>query len=380
MKRNLKITPVSDCKKRFLARRRALLRAANRTKKVDAVYVTKRVDVSYLSGFSGEDSALLFNKNSSVLITDFRFGEQAPEECPGTEICIRSRKSTLEDQAGKLARDRELKQIGFQSTVLSFDRYSRLKKRLRGAKLTPLQDLLSDVRAVKDDEEIAQTRRAVEMAENAFLGLIKQGASYLIGKTERQIAAEMETRIRDLGADRAAFDMIVAAGPNGSMCHYAPDDRKLQRGEALLIDWGAETAGYRSDITRVVFVESVSDKMREIYEIVRTAHDAAVDAIRPGVACGTVDDHARSVIDNAGYGKEFGHGLGHGIGREIHEQPRLFSASKTKLKKNMIITVEPGIYLPGVGGVRIEDDILVTANGHERLNQLPRDLDSMVVH
>jgi len=366
-------------KRSLAARRRKVLRQASREEPVDAIFVSKREDVSYLSGFSGEDSALLFGSKWSILITDFRFGEQAPVECPGSEICLRPRKATLEEQAAELLGARNERIVGFQAADLSYERYAQLKKKARRTKLIPLPDVFSQVRSVKDDEEIEMTRLAVRMAEQAFRDLISQGAGHLVGRSERQIAAEMENRLRELGADRAAFDMIVAAGPNGSMCHYAPAERHLERGEALLIDWGAETLGYRSDITRVVFIESVSEKMREIYEVVRAAHDAAVAAIRPGVTCGAVDDAARNLINEAGYGKEFGHGLGHGIGREIHEQPRLFSASKTKLRKNMIVTIEPGIYLPGVGGVRIEDDILVTSDGQERLNALPRDLESMIV-
>ena len=363
----------------YASRRRQVLREANRADEVEAIFVVKRVDVSYLSGFSGEDSALLFGKNWSILITDFRFGEQAPEECPGTEIFVRPRSSTLEDQIGELVKQSDSKQLGFQSTELPYDRYTRLKKKLRGRKLVPLPDLFSEVRAVKNEEEIAVTQVAVDIAENAFRKLIGQGAKKLVGKSERQLAVQLENLLRQEGADRAAFDMIVAAGPNGSMCHYAPGDQILKRGDALLIDWGAETQGYRSDITRVVFMGSVSDKMREVYEIVLAAHDEAVAAVRPGVTCGKIDAAARDWIRDAGYGKEFGHGLGHGIGREIHEQPRLFAECKTKLKKNMIITIEPGIYLPGIGGVRIENDILVTANGRETLNKLPRDIESMII-
>ena len=372
-------TELAKQKKNLARRRRLVFGQATRVKKLDAILVSKRVDVSYLSGFSGEDSALLFGKNWSVLITDFRFGEQAPVECPGSDVLIRPRKATLEEQAALLVKELDPQVIGFQATDLSYDRFSRLKKLTRGRKLLPLPDLFSEVRAVKDECEIAVTRTAVEMAENAFRSLIAGGAKKLIGKSERQIAGELETLLRDEGADRAAFDMIVAAASNGSMCHYAPSDQRLKRGDALLIDWGAETKGYRSDITRVIFIDSVSQEMREIYPIVLAAHQAAINGIRPGVSCGTIDALARDLIAEAGYGKEFGHGLGHGIGREIHEQTRFFAGCKTKLKKNMIVTVEPGIYLPGIGGVRIEDDILVTSAGHDYLNKLPRDLDSMVV-
>ena len=379
MNRSAKSPTTASRSKALAARRRRVLKEAKREHELDAIYVSKREDVGYLSGFTGEDSALLFGSAWSVLITDFRFEEQAPSECPGSEITIRPRQKRLEELVGSLLVDGDVARLGFQAADLSYDRYARLKKASKRRKLEPLEDVFSLCRAVKDDEEIRLTRRAVKIAETALRGLMGNGMKHLVGRTERQLAAEMEARLREAGADRAAFDMIVAAGPNSSMCHYAPGDRVLRPREALLVDWGAEIDGYRSDITRVLFMGEPPAKLREIYPIVLAAHNAAVQAIRPGAQGGRIDAAARNLIDEAGYGPQFGHGLGHGIGREIHELPRFAAESKSRLKKNMIVTVEPGIYLPGIGGIRIEDDFLVTERGSERLNKLPRELEKMIV-
>ena len=365
----------------YARRRRALDRLAKRhtRARVDAYLISKPEDVSYLSGFTGEDSALLTGNGWSVLVTDFRFAEQAPSECPGSEIRLRANRRSLADELVALINERGVRSVGVQGDHMTIGQERALAKKLRKKRLRPLADLMVELRSVKDDEEVRLTKKAVRIAEAAFRRLIAKGAKHLIGKTERQIAAEMEWSMRSLGADGPAFDMIVATGANGSMCHYRPADRKIKRGDPVLFDWGASIDGYRSDITRVVFTGEPKPKMREIYNIVLRAHDAAVAAVRPGASCGSVDAAARKLIADAGYGNEFGHGIGHGIGREIHESPHVSPGNKQRLRKNSIITIEPGIYLPGVGGVRIEDDILVTTGGRERLNSLPRALAKMIL-
>ncbi len=362
----------------FRSRRRALLRHGGKNG-VDAYLITRPVDVSWLSGFSGEDSALLAANGWSLLITDFRFQEQAPQECPGTEIHIRPSGRTLEQEVARVIGERRLRSVGVQQDHMTIGQQQSLRKRLRGRRVVPVEDGLPELRRVKDEEEIRLTRKAVRIAERAFEELIAGGAAALVGKTEREIAAKLEFNMRVAGGDGPAFETIVAAGPNSSMCHYRPGGRRVRKGEAVLIDWGAETDGYRSDMTRVVFTGKPSDTMREIYGVVLEAHDAAVAAIRPGVRCTKIDTVARSIIERAGHGERFGHSLGHGIGREIHEKPRLAPTGRETLRRNMIVTVEPGIYVPGVGGVRIEDDILVTAAGRKRLNRLPRSLERMIL-
>ena len=365
----------------YARRRRALDRLAKRHSptRIDAYLISKPEDVSYLSGFTGEDSALLSGAGWSVLVTDFRFAEQAPTECPGSEIRLRAKQRSLVDELVALINERGVRSVGVQGDHMTIGQERALTKKLRKKCIRPLANLMVELRSIKDESEIRLTKKAVRIAETAFRRLIGQGARHLIGKTERQIAAELEWNMRSLGADGPAFEMIVATGANGSMCHYRPANRKIKRGDPVLFDWGASIDGYRSDITRVVFTGEPKPKMREIYNIVLQAHDAAVAAVRSGTTCGSVDKAGRQLITDAGYGNEFGHGLGHGIGREIHESPHVSPGNKQRLRKNSIITVEPGIYLPGVGGVRIEDDILVTTGDHERLNSLPRSLAKMVL-
>ena len=220
---------------------------------------------------------------------------------------------------------------------------------------------------------------ALRVAEQAFVELTGGGAKALIGRTERQIAAELEYRMRMLGADKPSFESIIAAGPNGSKPHYRPRDRVVRKGEAVLIDWGAMVDGYCSDLTRVVFTGTIPPKIAELYEIVLRAQQAGIAALSAGAACKKVDAAARQVVEDGGYGKQFVHGLGHGLGRQVHEAPSLARTSDTRLRCGMVVTVEPGIYLPGVGGVRIEDDVLVARQGPRRLSRLSRDLQAMVL-
>jgi Xaa-Pro aminopeptidase len=375
------MSPLEKARQRLLQKRRSdAFREARRKVKVDSLLVTRPVDVAYLSGFRGEDSCLLYGNGFTILVTDFRFAEQAPLECPGVDVHVRSPLQPMEAALASLIKKRDVKRTGIQAHHMTVAQRATLGRKLRGRRLMPLADVIMGLRVVKSDEEIRLTRKAVMIAERAFQDLIAQGAEHFAGKTERQIAAELENRMRMLGADKAAFEIIVGAGANSSICHYRPGDRRIRRGDAVLIDWGAEVQGYRSDTTRVVFVGAVPDGFAKIYHIVLDAHECAAAAIRPGNKCANVDRVARELIAGAGHGEHFGHSVGHGIGREIHELPRLSRLNNgAVLRKNMIVTIEPGIYIPGQGGVRIEDDYLVTADGCERLNRLPRALDRMVL-
>jgi Xaa-Pro aminopeptidase len=246
-----------------------------------------------------------------------------------------------------------------------------------GAKLVEADGIASRLRQSKDELELAAMRKAIRIAEQAFKELFSLGAKGWIGRTERDLAAELDYRMRKAGADALAFPTIFAAGAHGSVPHYCPDSTRIKPDQAVLIDWGASAGGYCSDLTRVVFTGTIPAKIKEIYEVVRRSQAAGIAAIRPGAACKAVDAAAREVIEKAGFGPKFGHGLGHGLGREVHENPRLGKLSPARLASGMVITVEPGIYLPGIGGVRIEDDVLVTGTSSRRLTSLPRDLEAM---
>jgi len=364
-------------------RRAAVLRKAQQHKKVKVLFVTRRADIRYLSGCTEGGSALVFGESWAVLYTSKMFEAVVTRDCPGTEICVP--KKSFYVAAAKRIEDEGARPIGVQENDLTLSQHKALKKAVKRRTLKDVGDLVIEFRAVKDEEEIRLTRKAVRIAERAFRELIGQGAGYFVDKTEREVAAELDYRMLMLGADRQAFagGTIVGSGPASADCHHLPTSRRIRDGEPVLFDWGAEVEGYRSDITRTVFVGSVPERFVEIYETVLAAHDAAADAMRPGVMCHSIAKIASKIIKDAGFGDQFPHGLGHGIGLEVHERPNFGGKPKKgrgkPLRKNMIVTVEPGVYFAGVGGVRIEDDVLVTADGRERLNSLPRKLRSMIL-
>jgi len=361
----------TSMRKTFASRRRAAARKAGGAK-LDALLVTHPPDVGYLSGFSGDSSWLVLGGRWARLITDGRFGEQAEKECPDLEVDVR--KGSLPAPVAAAIKGRGVRRLGFQKRRVSVAVREQLAGEISERRLRPAGGQISALRVVKDPHELKIIRRAVRIAEQAFAELIAAGVKGLVGRSEREIAAELDYRMRLAGADRPAFETIVASGPNGSNCHYRPADRRLGRGEALLVDWGASAGGYCSDLTRVVFMGTIPPELAEVYEVVARAQAAGIAACRPGTACKTPDAEARKVIESAGYGKQFVHGLGHGVGREVHEAPGLARGQKARLRAGMVVTVEPGIYLPGTGGVRLEDDVLVTSGGPRQLSSVPKGL------
>jgi Xaa-Pro aminopeptidase len=315
------------------------------------------------------------------------FAARVPEEAPGCKVIVG--KNAFQESDRILKSVRFQGRVGCQSSQLTHTRFLQLQKAMGKRKLVDIGDLISQLRAIKDAKEVRIIRKCVRIAEQGFLDLIGQGASYLMARNERQLAAELEYRMCMLGADRQAFPyngIIMASGPNSASCHHFPGSRKLRKGEPLLIDWGAEKDGYRCDITRVVFMGAPRANMCEIYETVSRANAAGIQAIRAGTRCADVSEAGWNVVREAGYGQNIRHGLGHGLGLEIHEPPGLgaggsqpAAATDTLLSENMVVTVEPGIYLDGKGGVRLEDDVLVTAKGHKVLTSLPKDLHSAIL-
>ena len=356
-------------------RRRAARRAADR--KVDAMLISKPQDVSYLCGFTGEDATLLVAPRWTVLITDGRFGQQGPRECPDIEVVIR--KKGMAETIKNTLKGRKVRRLGVQAGDLTAVAVQTFTKTLGQRRVKTLTDIVAPLRAIKDDSEVRLIRKAASIAQKAFLRLTGRGAKAFVGRSEREVSAELEYLMRLEGADAAAFETILAAGPHACDCHYKPDSTKIRAGQSVLIDWGARVGGYCSDLTRTIFTGKIPPEIGEIYEIVRNAQTAGINALRPGVAMKSPDAAARKVIVDAGYGDKFVHGLGHGLGREVHEAPGLGTKGPGRLRSGMVVTVEPGIYLPGVGGVRIEDDILVTADGPKRLSTLTTDIRAMVL-
>lgn len=359
---------------RFQSRRRKLL-AKIRAEKLGALLVTNEVNVTYLTGFTGDSSYLLLGPDVETLISDTRYGVQIEEECPGLETYIRDSSEKIDVSGGKVIAKAGLRKIGFESETTTHAQWGRLQKNAEQVEWVATSQLVEKLRMVKDAAEIAEIRRAVDLAERAFRMMV---ASLHPRMTEREASFELEGAIRRFGGEGVAFHSIVAVGDRAALPHYYPGERRIEEADFLLVDWGALSAGgYRSDLTRIVTTGRLSPKLEKLYRVVLSAQEAAIDAMKPGAACKDVDAVARNLISEAGYGKKFGHGLGHGIGLEIHEEPRMSPISEDVLEPGMVVTVEPGIYLPGWGGVRIEDDVLITKTGCEVLTSVPKQPDEI---
>lgn len=343
---------------------------------VDALLVTNPRDVRYLTGFVGEDSWVIIRRRSNVplVISDFRFEEQIAREAP--HVSVRIRKGAMGEALANAANRWRVVRLGVQPGNMTLATRKALVKYIPARGLVAVDDGLLAQRAVKDEQEVRLIRRALKCQQQAFEQVVR---GLRPGQTEQQIAARLEMHMRELGADGASFPTIVAVGANASQPHAVPGGTKVKQGSTLLFDWGARWGGYCSDLTRVVALGRMPSKIRQIYEIVLEAQLAAIDQIAPGQSVKAVDTVARKIIDRYGFGEWFGHGLGHGIGLDIHELPTLSNRGDGILVPGQVVTVEPGIYLPGIGGVRIEDDVLVTQNGRRVLSDLPKDLDSAII-
>lgn len=344
--------------------------------RIDALLVNNPRDIRYLTGFVGDDSWALIPASSSRVhvLSDSRFEEQIQIEAP--HVISHIRRKGLAEELARVRQEEGFRRIGLQASYITVATRKAIEKKVGARRIKDVDDGLLAQRAIKDKTEIANIRKAGEIQQEAFRRLLK---TLKAGQTENEIAARLEYEMRSLGADGPSFPTIVAAGANASLPHAIPGQAKLQRNNILLVDWGARYNGYCSDMTRVIALVKMPAKIREIYQIVLEAQLAGIEAIRPGARLKDVDAAARSVIEKAGYGDNFGHGLGHGLGLNIHELPSLGKLSKGELQPGQVVTVEPGIYLPGIGGVRIEDDVLVTERGRQVLTHLPKDLDSAII-
>lgn len=358
------------------AKRRDKIRSRLRKKKLDAILVTSFTNVSYLSGFTGDDSYLLVTGKHDMVFSDERYTTQLQEECPDLEFSIRGPgKKILSSVQQEIARGK-VKRLGFEADSMTVALHAALNEAVKLCDLIACAGWVEQLRIVKDRDEIARTRVACEQARRAF-EVVR--ASLTPDMTELEVVADLEYQARRFGGKCLSFPAIVAAGPRSALPHANPTLQKLGESDFTLIDWGVNEGQYVSDLTRILVTGKISPKLQKVYGVVLKAQLAAIEAIRPGVACETVDRAARKIITKAGFGKQFGHGLGHGTGLDIHEAPRLAQGQSTLLKAGMIVTVEPGIYLPGWGGVRIEDDVLVTRSGHEVLTSVPKQLEECLV-
>ncbi len=377
-----------DISKKYKMRRRGVLRQAKKLYSVEAVLITDSIDIRYLTGCTEGSGGLLMGPGFEYLFMGKMFEDVIPKEAPGIE-CVLPKKALLEEAATLLNKNKFRRALGFQGSNVTWAYHRSLEAAMKRRKLVSVGDLVINYRAVKDDDEIKMIAKCVTIAEKALRELVDGGLNYFVGRTEKRIAADLEYAMRKLGADRQGFainGIIVASGPNSASCHHMPTTRKIRKGEPLLIDWGAELDCYRSDITRTLFMGSVSDRMADIYNTVKAANAVGVAAMKPGIRCQSVAKKAWDVVRDAGYGETIRHGLGHGLGMNIHERPGFGNGVIRKdvkdvtLRKNMVLTIEPGIYYDGLGGVRIEDDVVVTAKGRKCLTSFTRDLDAVIVH
>ncbi len=348
--------------------RLAQLKQLMKADRIESLLVTRREDVRYLTGFTGSAGSLLIASGRPCLITDFRYKLQSRRESAG--VTVVNQKKDFFTSLRHVADRKGIDTLWLDESSLTIELLKKLKK--NGLRAREHRDLVRELRLRKDRYELAHILLAIRRAEESFREL-KQ--FFKPGATERELALKLEYLMRDKGARRAAFDTIVASAGNGAMPHAWVTNRRIRKGDLVTIDFGAEADGYCCDITRTICVGRPSARQREIHELVRTAQEAAMKSVRPGVSCKFVDDAARGVIRRAGHGPHFGHGTGHGIGLMVHEGPSVSPLSKDTVEPGMVFTIEPGIYIPGWGGVRIEDMVLATDDGIKVLTTLPRELE-----
>lgn len=348
-----------------------LITDAFSSKGIDGVLISEMKNVRYLSGFTGSSACLLISAHRKIFITDFRYKEQAEKETRGYEILIDTgeRPKLIVETAKSLG----VKMLGFESTVT----YAFYKELLgKGVKIKALTNFVEDLRKVKDRRELTLISEAISRAEKSFLEVrpfVRRGSS------ERSVALMLEERLKKNGCGIFPFDIIVAAGANSSMPHARPTDNKIKAGDLVVIDWGGEAGGYFSDMTRTLLIKGGDmAKKQEIYEIVLRANKKAIDSVAEGAHATDVDGAAREIIREGGYDDFFGHGTGHGVGLDVHELPRISRLGRECVRAGMVFTIEPGIYIPGLGGVRIEDMVVAGKRGCRVLTGLPKDLE--VIH
>jgi len=322
----------------------------------------------YLTGFTGSFSIVYITHDDVVFMTDGRYTEQAEKQTGEKPILF---KKKLYDELENIIKLPKGSKIGFESNRISTNTYLNVFKKFEDFEFIPSENLILEMRRTKSSEEVKFIKEAAIIAEKALQETLD---SFYIGMTEKEFAAKLEYNMKIYGADNYAFETIVASGPRGALPHGIASDKKINAGELIVIDFGAYANGYNSDITRTVATEGISDRQKEIYELVLKAQKAAVEAVKPGMKYSELDKVARDIIKNGGYGEYFSHGLGHGLGLEVHESPRVSYMSEEISQPGDIITIEPGIYLPGDLGVRIEDDVLVTEDGYEVLTSFDKSL------
>ncbi len=318
----------------------------------------------YISGFDGSESILLITRNKKYLFTDGRYFETAKNLKTG--YSVKKLGENFRADLAKICEGNQVKKIIFDGDKTAFSSVERIKKIIPKISLVSSSNLLQKIREVKDGEELKLIKKSADIACKVFEKLLP---FIRPGKTEKAVAEKLEGLLKEAGAEKPAFEIIVASGKNGALPHAKSTNKKLRKGELVVIDFGAVYKGYSSDMTRTIAIGKIAPKLRKIYETVKIAQREALAVVRAGIPARTIDSIARSIIEKAGYDKYFVHSTGHGVGMEIHELPTMSKGSEEKLRKNSVITIEPGIYIPGLGGVRIEDMVIVQKIGAENLTE-----------
>jgi Xaa-Pro aminopeptidase len=335
---------------------------------IDGILISQITNVRYITGFSGSYGCLLISSKEKIFWTDSRYEEHAKQEIEDFDIFIE--KEGRPKEVVEMARLLGIKTLGFESSV-SYEFYRSLLR--KGIRIKAVTNFIEDLRKIKDAHELVMIRKAVSRAENAFL---KMKDAIRPGVSERQIALLLEENLKKEGCYSIPFDIIVASGRNSALPHAIPTDKKIEPGDLVVIDWGGEAGGYFSDMTRSFLINGRGiSRKKEIYETVLQANMQAIHSVSAGMSSITVDKAARDSIKKAGYADFFGHGTGHGIGLDIHELPRISRLGREFVKPGMVFTIEPGVYIPGIGGVRIEDMVLVEKSGCRVLTSLPKELE-----
>lgn len=368
----------------YPAQRRERLSRQLAEARIDALMVSNPVNVTYLTGFTGDSSVLLIRRDGLLLVSDSRYTGQLAEECPELPVHIRSTTQKLPDAVAQALKQFGIRSVGFESNAVTVAELELLRQLAPSLDWKGGADRVERLRTIKDASELAAIRTSIEVAERVFMAF---RALLRLEDTEKDLCDAIEHYARRAGGSGTAFPPIVAVGERAALPHAPPTNRTVASGEMLLVDWGVTAPLYKSDLTRVLVrcktstfsrtASATAAKLHEVHSVVLQAQEAALRAVRPGVSMCAIDAAARAVIAEAGYGEYFGHGLGHGFGLQIHEAPWLRPNVDEPVEPGMIFTLEPGVYLPGWGGVRIEDDVLVTPDGVERLTHLPRDLEAM---
>jgi Xaa-Pro aminopeptidase len=338
-------------------------------RELDALLVGDLVNVRWLTGFTGSNAAAVVGPDVHRFVTDFRYLSQAAEQVDDAWGQAEIATDLLERVAEGLG---GVTRLGIEDDHLTVRQHARLAELVGDeVELVPAGGVVEELRLVKGAEEIAKVRAAAKLADEALQEVLAAG---IVGKTEQAVALDLEIAMRRRGAEGPSFPPIVAAGAHSALPHAVPRDVEIPAGTLITIDWGAQLDGYASDCTRTFATGEIDPRDREIFDLVLRAQAEALDAIRPGPLGKEVDAVARAIIDGAGHAEHFGHGLGHGVGLAVHEGPRLSKQGETALAAGQIVTVEPGVYVPGHLGVRIEDLVAITEDGHEVLSSLPKDL------